>query len=71
MLGARFVVTISFLFTLALGAVCPAQESNESTASCNLDDGRQVYIRYTPVTTKAEKVSNGKPWAPEIGRAHV
>jgi hypothetical protein len=64
MLRACFVVTILFLFTLALGAVCPAQESNESTASCNLDDGRQVYIRYTPVTTKAEKVSNGKPWAP-------
>jgi hypothetical protein len=64
MLRACFVVTIFFLFTLALAAVCPAQESNESTASCNLDDGRQVYIRYTPVTTKAEKVSNGKPWAP-------
>ena len=34
-----------------------------STATCNLDDGRQVYIRYNAVPMK-EKVSNGKPWTP-------
>jgi hypothetical protein len=56
---ARYVVTILFLLTLA--AVCSAQSS---TASCNLDDGRQVYIRYNPVSAKSEKPPNGKPWTP-------
>jgi hypothetical protein len=45
-------------------ATCAAQQSAlSSTATCNLDDGRQVYIRYNPVGSK-EKLSNGKPWAP-------
>ena len=35
-----------------------------STTTCNLDDGRQVYIRYTPVTVKQDRPVNGKPWAP-------
>jgi len=35
-----------------------------STTTCNLDDGRQVYVRYVPVSTNKEKISNGKPWAP-------
>jgi hypothetical protein len=35
-----------------------------STTTCNLDDGRQVYVRYVPVATSKEKISNGKPWAP-------
>lgn len=64
MFRARFVVNIFFLFAFALAASCAAQESEESTASCNLDDGRQVYIRYHPVTTKTERAPNGKPWAP-------
>jgi DUF2911 family protein len=34
-----------------------------STTTCNLDDGRQIYVRYNPVTNK-EKVPNGKAWAP-------
>jgi hypothetical protein len=34
-----------------------------STTTCYLDDGRQIYVRYNPVTTK-EKISNGKAWAP-------
>ncbi len=59
MFRARFVVAV--LFPLALAAVCSAQSA---TASCNLDDGRQVYIRYNPVTTKSEKPANGKPWTP-------
>jgi hypothetical protein len=61
MFRAHFVVCIFFLFAIAASGT--AQQS-ESTASCNLDDGRQVYIRYIPVTAKAEKVSNGKPWSP-------
>ena len=35
-----------------------------STTTCNLDDGRQVYIRYNPVSAKQERPANGKPWAP-------
>lgn len=63
MFRARFVVNIFFLFALA--ATGMAQDSEpSSTATCNLEDGRQVYIRYNPVTTKAERAPNGKPWAP-------
>jgi len=61
MFRARFVVAILSLLTLA--TICSAQ-SEPSTASCNLDDGRQVYIRYNPVSGKSEKPPNGKPWAP-------
>ena len=35
-----------------------------STTTCNLDDGRQVYVRYNPVSTNKEKIPNGKPWTP-------
>jgi hypothetical protein len=59
MFRARFLVAI--LFPLTFAVVCSAQQS---TASCTLDDGRQVYIRYNPVTVKSEKPPNGKPWAP-------
>lgn len=58
MFRARFVVAVLFLPTLA--AVCSAQ----STATCTLDDDRQVYMRYNPVSAKAEKPPNGKPWTP-------
>jgi hypothetical protein len=59
---ASFVVSVLILLSTA---VCFAQQSEpSSTASCNLDDGRQVYIRYNAVTTKTDKVSNGKPWTP-------
>jgi len=46
---------------------CVAAESGgvpTSTTTCNLDDGRQVYVRYTPVANNKEKISNGKPWSP-------
>ena len=61
MFRARFVVAILSLSTLT--TICSAQ-SEPSTASCNLDDGRQVYIRYNAVSAKNDKVPNGKPWAP-------
>ncbi len=51
------------LITILLTPVVFAQSGNQSTTTCNLDDGRQVYIRYTAVPAK-EKVQNGKPWAP-------
>jgi hypothetical protein len=58
---ARLVVAGISLLTLA--AACSAQ-SEPSTTSCNLDDGRQVYIRYNAVAAKNEKAPNGKPWTP-------
>jgi hypothetical protein len=61
MFRARFVVAILSLPTLV--TVCSAQ-SEPSTASCNLEDGRQVYIRYNAVSAKSDKAPNGKPWAP-------
>jgi len=55
-------VFISFLLSPWLAAQQPAGPPS-ATTTCNLDDGRQIYIRYNPVTLK-EKVSNGKPWTP-------
>jgi hypothetical protein len=53
----------AFLAVLILTPWLAAQSGGNSTTTCNLDDGRQVYVRYTPVSSK-EKVPNGKPWAP-------
>ena len=54
-------VLISILLTPWLAAQSgPAT----STTTCNLDDGRQVYVRYVPVPSKQEKISNGKPLTP-------
>lgn len=63
--GSTFLIPL-FLGTafLLYGRVCSAQSSEPSTATCYLDDGRQVYIRYNPVSAKSEKVSNGKPFLP-------
>jgi hypothetical protein len=61
MFSARFVVAVLSLITIA--AFCPAQSAS-STTSCYLDDGRQIYIRYNPVSAKTEHPVNGKPWAP-------
>jgi hypothetical protein len=62
MFRARIVLGICLLFVLA--AVCWAQDDDQSVASCNLDDGKQVAIRYNPATTKKDKPPNGKPWEP-------
>jgi hypothetical protein len=61
MLRARFVVAVPILLTLT--AVCSAQSANSSSAACNLEDGRQVRINYTPVSAK-DKPPNGRPWSP-------
>jgi hypothetical protein len=53
------------VFTILAASVCSAQQSEpSSTATCYLDDGRQVYIRYNPIAAKGEKLPNGKPWVP-------
>jgi hypothetical protein len=54
-------VLISILWTPWLAAQSGGASS--STTTCNLDDGRQVYVRYNAVSNK-EKPTNGKPWAP-------
>jgi hypothetical protein len=59
---ARLVVVPAIFLSLAAAAF--AQSTPSSTASCYLDDGRQVYIRYNPVTTKTDRPPNGKPWTP-------
>src|SRR5260221_11134982 len=55
-------VLISLLLTPWLGA--QAGSAPTSTPTCNLDDGRQVYVRYNPVANTKERPSNGKPWTP-------
>jgi hypothetical protein len=55
-------VLVMFLCAPLLRAQQSA-EAASSTTTCNLDDGRQVYIRYSPVSSK-EKIVNGKPWSP-------
>ena len=62
MLRTHFVVAV---FILATTVVCSAQQAApSSTASCNLDDGRQIYIRFNPIASKNDKLPNGKPWTP-------
>jgi len=53
-------VLISLLWSPGLAA----QSAPTSTTTCNLEDGRQVYVRYNPIPTGKEKIANGKPWTP-------
>src|SRR5215469_4482362 len=54
------------LITLLLAPCLNAQSGGapQSTTTCNLDDGRQVYIRYNPVSLKQQKIQNGNPLEP-------
>jgi hypothetical protein len=62
MLRSHFVASVLVLLTTA---VCSAQQAApSSTASCSLDDGRQIYIRFNPIASKNDKLPNGKPWTP-------
>jgi len=54
-------VLISLLLTPWLAA--QSGGANSSTTTCNLEDGRQVQMRYNAVPSK-EKPPNGKPWSP-------
>ena len=60
------IVWRAVLITLLLTPWLSAQSNGPttSTTTCNLDDGRQVYVRYVPVASNKEKLQNGKPWAP-------
>ena len=57
---------LTLLSTLFLTSVLAAQAGGAptSTTTCNLDDGRQVYVRYNAIPTNKEKISNGKPMTP-------
>lgn len=55
-------VLISLLWTPWLAA--QSDGAGTSTTTCNLEDGRQVYVRYNPVPANKERPANGKPWAP-------
>jgi hypothetical protein len=53
------------LITLLLAPFLNAQSgTTQATTTCNLDDGRQVYIRYNAVPAKQLKIQNGKPLEP-------
>jgi len=54
-------VLISLLWTPWLAA---QSGTASSTTTCNLDDGRQVYVRYNAVPANKERPPNGRPWAP-------
>ena len=63
-MSATFVwraVLISLLLTPLVAAQSGAATS---TTTCNLDDGRQVYVRYIPVPSNKERIQNGKPLVP-------
>jgi len=62
MFRARLVVAVLILPTIT--AAASAQSAPSSTAACNLDDGRQVRLNYNAVTTKSDRISNGRPWTP-------
>ncbi|HEY6337307.1 MAG TPA: DUF2911 domain-containing protein [Candidatus Sulfotelmatobacter sp.] len=55
---------ILILFLCSPMLFAQSGSSSASTSTCYLDDGRQIYVRYNPVTSKNDKVVNGKPWAP-------
>ena len=56
--------TVLLTFVLSLVGVAQDAASGSSSTTCNLEDGRQVYVRYNPVASNKEKVTNGKPWSP-------
>ena len=55
-------VLISLLLSPFL--VAQSDPPSTSTTTCNLDDGRQVYVRYVPVHSNKERIQNGKPLTP-------
>lgn len=65
-MSAPIVCRALFLLFLLCPWLAAQQATSQPSAitTCNLDDGRQVYIRYNPVSLNKEKVSNGKPWSP-------
>jgi len=57
------IVWRAVLISLLLTPWLAAQSGTQTTTTCNLDDGRQVQMRYNAVSSK-EKLTNGKAWSP-------
>lgn len=67
----RTLLLSSLVLSLLVPALVFAQDgTNEAVASCNLDNGNQVAIRYQPVKASGEKqefgskIPYGNVWAP-------
>jgi hypothetical protein len=59
------IIPLVFTFAASFATVAVAQQAAaSSTTTCTLEDGRQIYVRYTPVASSKEKVANGKPFIP-------
>jgi Protein of unknown function (DUF2911) len=60
----RAVCVSLLLSVMSPWLAAQADAAGTATTSCNLEDGRQVYMRYNPVSGNKEKPPNGKAWAP-------
>src|SRR5215831_13967916 len=63
-MSATYVWRAVLMLLLLTPWLAAQSNSQTSNTTCNLDDGRQVYVRYVPVPTSKERIPNGKPWAP-------
>ncbi len=62
---SAMIVWRAVLISLLLVPWTAAQSgAPSSTTTCNLEDGRQVYVRYNAVPANKEKIQNNKPWTP-------
>jgi len=53
-----------FIVSQPLSAQTAPAGTPSSSTSCNLEDGRQVYVRYNAIPSGKDKIPNGKPWTP-------
>lgn len=65
---ARSLRLALFIWLLALTVFAHAADQasapEPATTSCSLEDDQQISVRYLPIASNSEKLSNGKPWAP-------
>jgi hypothetical protein len=60
-MAARLCITISVLL---LSTFAFAQKPEPLTTFCTFEDGKEISIRYNPVSYAKEKLQYGKLWAP-------
>ena len=60
-MSATFVWRAVLISLLLTPSILAQSDPPTSTTTCNLDDGRQVYVRYAPVPANKERIQNGKP----------
>lgn len=63
-MASTFVWRAVLISLLLSPCVAAQSDPATSTTTCNLDDGRQVYVRYIPVPSNKERIQNGKPLIP-------